>query len=302
MGFKISSLIKDLEREISFESFSGKTVAIDAFNTIYQFIAVAKRMQERKSEDEAIAIAILGFLNRNINFLKYNIKPIYAFEKSFKTAAKNEDYTCTTIVELGKLIIINMGMPTIYTKGEGEAQASYIVNKGDAYACASNDYDTLLFGSERVILNLTHQDNLSPRLLVLNDVLNSLNISHDQLVDMSLLIGCDFTEGIKGVGAKRALKLIKEHGSIEGINEGNVKIRGHIIDIPKNEAETVRSIFKNPQITEDYAKLIWKKPKYDVLTKMLLDCGCSMKGVDDALYSLKKIDGKKQSTISKYFR
>lgn len=301
MGFKISSLVRDLEKEISFKSFSGKKVAIDAFNTIYQFIAVAKRMQERKSEDEAIAIAILGFLNRNINFLKYDIKPIYAFEKSFKTAAKNEDYTCTTIIELGKLIILNIGMPTVYTKGEGEAQASYIVNRGDAYACVSNDYDTLLFGAERVALNLTHQDNLSPRLLVLDDVLGSLDISHDQIVDMALLIGCDFTEGVKGVGAKRALKLVREYGSIEGINEARVKVRGYIIDIPQNETDTIRSIFKSPQITEKYTDPVWKKPNYATLTEVLLKCGCSMKGIDDALYSLKKINQKKQKNITRYF-
>ena len=57
---------------------------------------------------------------------------------------------------------------------------------------------------------------------------------------MSLLVGTDFNEGIKGIGPKTALKLIKEHGTLESTLEE----KGFTIE----NLDAVREIFHNPQV------------------------------------------------------
>ncbi len=104
-----------------------------------------------------------------------------------------------------------MGIPYIEAYGEGEAQAAYLVENGDAWAVASQDYDCLLFGAKRVVRNLAINSNLGDlEYYNLKRVLDELGINREQLIDMGILIGTDFSEGLKGVGAKTALKLAKK--------------------------------------------------------------------------------------------
>jgi flap endonuclease-1 len=77
---------------------------------------------------------------------------------------------------------------------------------------------------------------VSPELIQLKDLLEDLNISREQLVDLCILMGTDFNPGIEGIGPKRALKLIKDNGRIEAIKG---------IDLRLVDIEAVRSIFFN---------------------------------------------------------
>ena len=72
--------------------------------------------------------------------------------------------------------------------------------------------------------------------VVLADTLAKHKITHEQLVDMGIMIGTDFHPGIKGIGPKTGLKLIREHGTIEAIAE----IKG--FDLPER-LEEIRSLF-----------------------------------------------------------
>lgn len=78
------------------------------------------------------------------------------------------------IVEGSKRLIKLMGIPYIQAKGEGEAQASYMVARGDAWCVASQDYDCMLFGAPRMVKNLTisgSQNN--PELIELRKILGN---------------------------------------------------------------------------------------------------------------------------------
>ena len=47
--------------------------------------------------------------------------------------------------------------------------------------------------------------------------LDGLKLSMPQFIDLCILCGCDYTDSIKGIGPITALKLIQEHGNIEGV-------------------------------------------------------------------------------------
>lgn len=156
-----------------------------------------------------------------------------------------------------KRLLALMGLPCVQAPGEGEAQATFMASRGDAWAASTRDYDSVLFGSPRVVRYLTVSGReflpskgtsrpLRPEMIEFSSLLSHHGITHEQLVDLAILIGTDFNEGINGVGPKIALKLIKCHGSLENLPES---MRAKLPD----ELQTLRDIFLRPKVTLDYS-------------------------------------------------
>ncbi len=204
-----------------------------------------------------------------------------ALEKDdIETAKKKAQQTSRVtdeIVEQSKELLDALGIPYVQAPSEGESQASYMVKKGDAYAVGSQDFDCLLFGSPLLIRNLTSSGRrklpnkkayvkVTPELIRLKPGLSSLNILQKQLIDMAILIGTDFNEGIKGYGPKKSLNLIKKAGNVEN---ALALIGGE--DIPTiEEIKEIRKIFLKPKVTDEYV-LSWSKPDNEVVLQILCD-------------------------------
>src|SRR3990167_2451682 len=146
-----------------------------------------------------------------------------------KYAARTSRLTEDMIGEAKKLVGA-FGLPVIESPSEAEAQASFIVKNNDAFALATNDADAMLFEAPRIIRNLSmagrkkRKDKLSydivnPDLIDLHDNLEHLGINQEQLIALAMLIGTDYNSGgIKGIGPKKALSLVKKHGNdFEGL-------------------------------------------------------------------------------------
>jgi flap endonuclease-1 len=102
-----------------------------------------------------------------------------------------------------------------------------------------------------------------PEIIKLDHVLKELDITREQLIDVAILVGTDFNpDGVKGIGPKTALKLIKKYGSIEeDIPElENVKFPA--------EPKRIREIFLNPKVTDNY-KLEWGEPNIEGVVNFL---------------------------------
>ena len=204
-----------------------------------------------------------------------------ALEKGdIETAKKKAQQTSRVtdeIVEQSKELLDALGTPYVQAPSEGESQASYMVKKGDAYAVGSQDFDCLLFGSPLLIRNLTSSGRrklpnkkayvkVTPELIRLKPGLSSLNILQKQLIDMAILIGTDFNEGIKGYGPKKSLNLIKKAGNVEN---ALALIGGE--DIPTiEEIKEIRKIFLKPKVTDEYV-LSWSKPDNEAVLQILCD-------------------------------
>jgi flap endonuclease-1 len=141
-----------------------------------------------------------------------------------KYASRTSRLTPEMISDVKELIDA-LGCPIIQAPSEGEAQAAVLVKNKDAYASLSQDADSLLFGCPLVVKNLTlsgrkklpnklSYDSITPELISLKDTLKELDIDQDQLIVLAMLTGTDYNiGGIKGIGPKTALKLVKEYGS-----------------------------------------------------------------------------------------
>ena len=229
---------------------------------------------------------LIGFLERTTTMIELGLKPVYIFDgkhpelkadvmkkrstrradakKKWKEALAAGDYQraqkygqqsaeyTPEMQEQTKKLLDLLGVPWVDAAAEGEGQAAVMAKRGELDIVATQDWDALLYGSPVLIRNLmSHGKTRMGRLvtaerIVLSELLSKHEISMEQLVDLAIMIGTDFHPGIKGIGPKTGLKLIKEHGDIETICA--VKER----EIPENLPE-IREIFLNHpcrQVTE----------------------------------------------------
>ena len=310
MGVNLGDIVP--KTKVDLKSLNGKVVAIDAYNALYQFLAIIRQPDGTPLKDHTgkITSHLSGLFYRTCNLLELGIKPIYVFdgtppemkeaeikrrskikeeaqvkyEKALKEGRIEEArmYAQMTsrlkdyMAEDSKTLLSLMGVPWVQAPSEGEAQAAHLAIKGDADYCASQDFDSLLFGAPSLLRNLTISGRrklprknvyieVTPEIVEMSKITRELGITRDQLIDMGILLGTDFNpEGIKGIGPKTALKLIKKHGSLEKVLE---KIENAEFPVDPRE---IKEFFLHPKVTDDYV-LVWKNPDVDGIVDFL--CG-----------------------------
>ena len=177
-----------------------------------------------------------------------------------------------SVLDDSKRLLTLMGIPWLEALEDAEAQASYMAARGDVWAVGSKDYDCLLYGAPILAryLTLTGREwlpaqqrsrPLIPELIKLSENLTLLGITREQLVNIAILVGTDFNQGVKGVGPKKALKLVQDYGSIEQMPK---EIRSKLTE----DLNDVRQVFLKPRVVEKYV-LKRSSPDRDGLVKFL---------------------------------
>ena len=177
-----------------------------------------------------------------------------------------------SVLDDSKRLLTLMGIPWLEALEDAEAQASYMAARGDVWAVGSKDYDCLLYGAPILAryLTLTGREwlpaqrrsrPLIPELIRLSENLALLGITREQLVDLAILVGTDFNQGVKGIGPKKALKLVHDYGSIEQMPE---EIKSKLTE----DLNSVRQVFLKPTVLEKYL-LKRSPPDLDGLVKFL---------------------------------
>jgi len=302
LGVNLRDLVPKIT--VKLEDLSGKSVAIDAYNALYQFLAIIRQPDGTPLKDASgrITSHLSGLLYRTSNLVEMGIRPIYVFdgappalkeveikrrmrakeealikyEQALKEGKTEEARTYAQatsrlkdyMAEDSKRLLGLMGVPWVQAPSEGEAQAAHIVKREDADYCASQDYDSILFGAPRLVRNVTISGRrklprknvfieVIPEVVELEQVLKDCGITREQLVDVGILIGTDFNpDGVKGLGPKTALKLVKEHGNIENALE---HLKNPEFPV---EPQRIREIFLNPKVKDNY-KIEWKEPNVE---------------------------------------
>jgi flap endonuclease-1 len=193
-------------------------------------------------------------------------------EEAYAKATMTSRLTREMVAEARELLRL-LGLPTLQAPSEGEAQAAHMARHGRVWAAASKDYDTLLFGAPRLLRFLTISGKeflpsqgtfrpLVPEILDLDDQLTRWQISREGLIDLALLIGTDFNDGIHGIGPKKALALVQRHGAIEAMPP---EIRDAIGDV-----SALRRLYLEPDVTDDYA-IEFSEPDVDGVMRFLCE-------------------------------
>jgi flap endonuclease-1 len=146
-----------------------------------------------------------------------------------------------------------------------------MTSKGDVSFTASQDIDALLFGTPRLVRNLTLTGrrklpgknvyvSISPELFELDHILSSLEINREQLIEMSILVGTDYNKGVKGIGPKKALRMIK-----------NFNIERALDDLGESlDYAPIKQFFLDPHVTHEY-DLAWAPVNEEELMSFLCD-------------------------------
>ena len=308
MGVDLSEVL--LRRKVLLDDLSGKSLAVDAYNTLYQFLAIIRQPDGTPLMDRQgrITSHLSGILYRTANLAEKGIRVAYVFDgqppelkemeirrrrkvreeaavkyEGALRAGKIEDarkYAQATatlkelMVEDSKRLLKGLGVPWVQAPSEGEAQAAHMAARGDVWGAASQDHDSLLFGAPRMVKNLTISGKrklprrqayveVEPEVVDLNEVLADLGLTREQLVDVGILIGTDYNpDGVKGIGPKTALKLIKELGSLEAVSA-----RTPNLDLPEN-IDRIKEFFLRPDVRSDFT-LSWRKPNTEEVVDFL---------------------------------
>jgi flap endonuclease-1 len=309
MGLQIREIIP--AREISLAELKGRTLAIDSYNMLYQFLTTIRQRDGTPLMDSngRVTSHLVGLFSRTTNFLNEGLKPVFVFDgrppilkqkenerrkeakqlakEQFEAAKQAEDLAGMKkfagrtskldkeMVEEAKNLVRALGCPVVEAPSEGEAQAAHMARKGDAYAVVSQDYDSLLYDAPHLVRNLSVAgkrkipgkpvwQNVSPEIIEVRQALKELGISDEQLLCLAILIGTDYNiGGIKGIGPKKALGLVKEHKIPE-------RVFAHVewpFEYPWQE---VHDTFRNMPVNDDYS-LRWANPDKERLVKLLCE-------------------------------
>ncbi len=339
MGVKLGDIVPRKPADIS--DFSGWVVAVDTFNTLYQFLSTIRQPDGTPLMDDRgrITSHLSGLLYRTTSLIESGIKPVFIFdgeapeekegtiesrkhirevaakewqeaidegdiEKAARKARQSSKLTAEIIDESKELLRL-MGVPVVQAPSEGEAQAAYMAERGDVRAAVSQDFDSLLFGTPILIRNLTVSGRrkvarrdiyitVTPEIIELEAALSANGITREQLIDIAILVGTDFNRGIKGIGPKKGLKLIKKHGSLEGVMEE----KG--LEIPNYRR--LREIFLSPTVTDSY-EINWNKADGEGIKELLCrEHDFSEKRVESAIKRLDKhFQATKQRSLDSWF-
>lgn len=295
-------------------------------------------METLTNEAGEVTSHLQGMFNRTIRLLEAGIKPVYVFDgkppdlkkqELAKRYSKREDATkeLTEAVEEGdkdaiekfskrtvkvtkqhneecKRLLRLMGVPVVEAPCEAEAECAALCINDMVYAVASEDMDSLTFGAPRFLRHL--MDPSSKKIPVMEfevaKVLEELELTMDQFIDLCILSGCDYCDSIKGIGGQTALKLIRQHGSIESILENINKDRYQIPeDWPYQEA---RRLFKEPNVTLDIPELKWNAPDEEGLVQFLVkENGFNQDRVTKAIEKIKFAKNKSsQGRLESFFK
>lgn len=309
MGVQLGDIVP--KQKIELEQLSGKIVAIDAMNSLYQFLAIIRQRDGQPLRDSRgrVTSHLSGLFYRTTNLVELGIRSVYVFDgeppklkrrtvrerielraeaaKEWEAALEAGDVEgarkfaqragrlTDEMIAGSKKLLDGMGVPWVQAPSEGEAQAAHLVQRGDAWAAGSQDFDSLLFGAPLLVRNLAITGRrklpgkdayveVSPELMQLETALKELGITREQLVDIGILVGTDYNEGIKGIGPKKALDLVKKHGSMENI------LRTELAEKFEVDPLEVREIFLKPNVIDKY-KVRWGEPDQEKIKKFL--CG-----------------------------
>ncbi|KAJ3325960.1 Elongation of fatty acids protein 2 [Boothiomyces sp. JEL0866] len=290
------------------KNYFGRKVAIDASMSIYQFLIAVRSTDGNQLTNESgdTTSHLMGILYRTVRMVENGIKPCYVFDgkppamkseelakrgikraeatKEMEKAQETGDqenidkFSRRTVKvtkehnqECQKLLDL-MGIPWINAPCEAEAQCAALAKAGKVYGVGSEDMDTLTFGAPVLLRHLTFSEAKKMPISEIHfqKILEGLEFTHDEFIDLCILLGCDYCDSIRGIGPHRAVQLMKEHRSIEKILK---TLDSKKYPVPENwPYQEARKLFKDPEVTDPTTvELKWKAPDEEGIVSFLVN-------------------------------
>ena len=206
-------------------------------------------MKSEKADFEKFKSEIMDYINtESPNFVINDDDIKNLFEKSneeleqeFEKISKKIIYVTSAHITSAKQLFDLFGVGYIHAPCEAESLLAVLCKQNLIDGCVSEDTDILANCGFLFLRNLNPDKNIVDE-YCLEGILQSLEFTHDQFIDMCILCGCDYLPKIIGMGPISAYKLISKFKTIEVFLENNTKfIIPEVFDYVK-----ARYLFKNP--------------------------------------------------------
>jgi len=266
--------------DVPFDELDGRVVAIDAHNWLYKYLTTTVKWTRDDiytTSDGTEVANLVGVIQGLPKFLENDLVPVFVwdggvtelkdkeieerreqretYEAQLEEAREEGDTVAIARLEsrtqrltdvihdTTRELLAILDIPQVEAPAEGEAQASHMARVDDDIDYAgSDDYDCLLLGAPYTLRQLTSKG--APERMDFEATLDEHDITWEQLVDVGILVGTDFNDGLSGYGPKTALKQVKEHGDLFAVLDAEDEYIEH--------ADRIRELFLNPDVTDDY--------------------------------------------------
>ncbi|XP_060722972.1 probable flap endonuclease 1 homolog isoform X1 [Tachysurus vachellii] len=272
---KLSDLIRaDAPDSISYKEigdYNGKIIALDTSIIVNQFRSALPNLN----------LSLLGVFYRTLTFLEHDIKPVFVFdgdppeqkravlEKRAQNAGwsgAQRSHTLSSKTQEFLRLLQLLGVPCVQAPGDAEACCAQMVRGGVVDAVASEDMDTLAFGGMILLRQLNAKKVSEVMEFSLTKLLETLQLTQKEFVDLCILLGCDYCDKITGLGPSRALKLIQQHRTIEDVML-NINRKTHPVPLGW-QYQAARRLFLDPP-QSDPPCLQWSEPNEQELVNFL---------------------------------
>ncbi len=338
MGTDIGDLLQ--KRKVELSDLANRVIAIDAFNTLHQFLSIIRQRDGSPLVDSGgkVTSHLSGLLYRTTSLAEAGIKPIFVFDgkppnlksetlkkrreiresalEKWESAKVEGDLEAAykyaqasskvnqEIVEEAKYLLSIMGIPFIQAPCEGEAQAAHMVLKKDASCVASQDYDSFLFGAETVVRNLALTGK---RKLPGKNAYVDVEIEIIELEESLNALGINREQLIDiaicvGTDYNKGLEKVGPKTALKLIKKhGDIHTLLREKGVEIEALDQIRDFFIHPDITDDY-EIKWGKPDSEKLIEFLSQKhDFSVERVEKAAERLKAASGSRQRTLDQWF-
>jgi flap endonuclease-1 len=262
---------------VPFEGVQGSVVAIDAHNWLYRYLTTTVQWTSSDAYTTADGEELpnlIGVVQGVAKLFEHDLTPVFVFDGAVtelkedeldRRRAQRESYEAELeeareaddpvavarfesrtqrltepIVETTRALLGYLDIPVVDAPAEGEAQCAQMARGHTVDYAGTEDYDALLFGAPMTLRKLTSSGD--PERMSLEATLERRGLTREQLVDVAILCGTDFNDGVDGVGPKTAVDLLHEHGDIDGA------LAARDVELP--HVDRIRSLFLDPAVTD----------------------------------------------------
>jgi len=252
------------------QHYAYSVIGIDANLLMYKMIYAIRRNGYDILNGETAITHIHSLLSKFRRFIEYNITPVFVFDgmppvlkhaeldkrHSFQESMRKRyeepqtpaekkkyyfmksDISVQEITDCMNLISI-FGWTVIEAIEEADSQLAQMSQSGQIDYVASDDLDILIFGGKKLLKNFTVDKKKTIQEIDLDVLKTTTGLSDKQLIDLVILLGCDYCKGVKGIGPISAYNLIKKVGSIEVLVQQKL-----LKEAPHNYAKTQKNYLK----------------------------------------------------------
>ena len=270
-----------------------KIILVDGNNLLFRsYYATAYNGNFMKNSKGFPTNGLFGFVNM-INKIITEEKPVYmivAFDKGktfrhvkYETYKDGRQVTPEELkmqFPIAKELLTAMGIK-YYEIDNYEADD--IIGTFSEYCNKDSEYEGVIVSSDKDLLQLISTD-VEIKLLKSKDYIRydlesfkkAYGIDPIKVIDLKALMGdaSDNIPGVKGIGEKTALKLLIEHGSLDGIYENIENIKGATKEKLINDKENaymsyeIATIVRDVPMEIDINDIIYKEPNESELIKL----------------------------------